>query len=371
VAPPATSPLVSRHVFIDTTEFRANHLAYDLDPFKSLIAQAEAGALSIYETTILLGEVKERIREAVAEAATAANKFRESADAIREVTLPEMTAFFKRLDKKKLENHFLNKLEDYRAAVTPTMVPLDPLELESLVADYFDRQAPFGEGKKKSEFPDAINIKALDRYCREKGIRMYVVSADEGFRSAAAVTATLLPLSSVAALLSGLAATHANLEPEVRQWFQAQRTSQIKPAIEQAFADHGFWIEEEDGAVDNIEATAVQIEDVDVLLVTDEEARFRLSATITFEADIEYKDPNDGIWDSEDKEYIWRPTRRRRVRSTEVVSVTIELRRDLPDETWEIDDLSLNDGKDIPISIDAATVELYDDGWSELYDDDR
>jgi hypothetical protein len=161
------------------------------------------------------------------------------------------------------------------------------------------------------------------------------------------------------------------LEPEVRQWFQAQRTSQIKPAIEQAFADHGFWIEEEDGAVDNIEATAVQIEDVDVLLVTDEEARFRLSATITFEADIEYKDPNDGIWDSEDKEYIWRPTRRRRVRSTEVVSVTIELRRDLPDETWEIDDLSLNDGKDIPISIDAATVELYDDGWSELYDDDR
>ena len=48
----------------------------------------------------------------------------------------------------------------------------------TLFRDYFARRAPFGAGKKKSEFPDALALNALERTAVDRGISILVVSKD-------------------------------------------------------------------------------------------------------------------------------------------------------------------------------------------------
>ena len=49
---------------------------------------------------------------------------------------------------------------------------------------YFETKPPFEEKKdKKSEFPDAIALSSLENYAKEKGIRILIVSEDNGWEA--------------------------------------------------------------------------------------------------------------------------------------------------------------------------------------------
>ena len=62
---------------------------------------------------------------------------------------------------------------------------LDDAELvdtRTLFRDYFAGRAPFGAGKKKSEFPDALALNALERTAIARGIGILVVSKDRDWK---------------------------------------------------------------------------------------------------------------------------------------------------------------------------------------------
>ena len=52
------------------------------------------------------------------------------------------------------------------------------VDTESLFEDFFAARAPFGTGKKKSEFPDALALNALERTATKRGVGILVVSKD-------------------------------------------------------------------------------------------------------------------------------------------------------------------------------------------------
>ena len=52
----------------------------------------------------------------------------------------------------------------------------------TLFDDYFAGRAPFGAGKKKSEFPDALALNALERTAISRGIGILVVSKDRDWK---------------------------------------------------------------------------------------------------------------------------------------------------------------------------------------------
>lgn len=56
------------------------------------------------------------------------------------------------------------------------------VDTETLFGDYFAGRAPFGTGKKKDEFPDALALNALERTAIDRGIGILVVSKDRDWR---------------------------------------------------------------------------------------------------------------------------------------------------------------------------------------------
>ena len=56
--------------------------------------------------------------------------------------------------------------------------------LEQVLDWFFDKKPPFGEGKKEKEFPDALMISVLDKYCAKHKVKIAVISLDPDFLKA-------------------------------------------------------------------------------------------------------------------------------------------------------------------------------------------
>lgn len=83
---------------------------------------------------------------------------------------------------------------------------------------YFDKKPPFGDGKKKSEFPDAISILSLKSYL-EDDEKIYVISEDKDLKEYCAVDPTFISVETLDKLLN-IYTTHTNTRHEqVKQYF--------------------------------------------------------------------------------------------------------------------------------------------------------
>jgi hypothetical protein len=55
-------------------------------------------------------------------------------------------------------------------------------DVKSVFEKYFNKEKPFGEGEKEKEFPDAFALQMLENYCKQNGLRIYVLSADSDMK---------------------------------------------------------------------------------------------------------------------------------------------------------------------------------------------
>ncbi len=74
-------------------------------------------------------------------------------------------------EKKKLEKKFIKLILDHFKEIN-----IDSKKTLKIVDDYFKQNAPFKNGKKKHEFPDAIVLNSLDSWCQKKKKKIYVVA---------------------------------------------------------------------------------------------------------------------------------------------------------------------------------------------------
>jgi hypothetical protein len=64
------------------------------------------------------------------------------------------------------------------------------IRLETVMSWYENIRAPFGEGKKRKEFPDAFAIASLAEFAERTETYVAVVSEDNDFKSAAITSLT-------------------------------------------------------------------------------------------------------------------------------------------------------------------------------------
>lgn len=57
----------------------------------------------------------------------------------------------------------------------------NPNIIKEVFDDYFEGKPPFGDAKKKSEFPDAFTLKILEEYAVKNNIEISVFSADKDY----------------------------------------------------------------------------------------------------------------------------------------------------------------------------------------------
>lgn len=311
--------LETRKVFIDTQSFVKAGLHFDGPAFKSFRKYCENNELVHVSTSIVEREVKSKIESSVKDAISAIQTFRRKARILSSLDDEKIKGLFEEIPDEDIYQKSEEVFDEFVSACSTEIVGADDVDAEELLSLYFSRGAPFGDGKKKSEFPDAISILSLRSYLEENE-KIYVVSDDGDLKAYCYSDPNFISVDSLDKLLD-IYTTHTSVRHEqVKQYFVAKEED-IKLKIKEFLEDcevynSSIW---EDSVVDD-GLSVLKLGDIDpsVLYIDDEESQITFDIAVEFEVTVTGPDFNNGIYDREnDRMYTFDSTSR-----TEVISTT-------------------------------------------------
>jgi hypothetical protein len=187
--------LRTKFVFIDAQAFRKARCDWNGRSFSAFADLAKQGRLSLLVTDVTVREVKSQLQELLAEVTSSLLKHRGilgQLGAISAVDCVKNQAGALRT----LETEFDEFLKRTKSIIVPLIA-----DVKGVLDDYFARRPPFSN-KKKAEFPDAITIASIRRWCEQNRSMAYVVSEDSDLRGCCSQAGPLLHAESVSQIIS-------------------------------------------------------------------------------------------------------------------------------------------------------------------------
>ncbi|WP_077607117.1 PIN domain-containing protein [Salinivibrio sp. ML290] len=293
--------LETRKVFIDTQSFVKAGLHFDGPAFKSFRKYCEANELFHVSTSVVDREIKSKIALSVNDAISAIQTFRRKARLLSSLDYDKVKGLFEEIPDEDIHKKAGDVFDDFMSACSTEIVEADGVDPEELLSLYFDRKPPFGDGKKKAEFPDAISILSLKSYLQDDE-KIYVVSDDGDLKVFCADDPNFISVESLDKLLD-IYTTHTSVRHEqVKQYFIVNE-EKIKHKITEFLEECDVYNSStwEDAEVDD-GLTVISLGDIEpsVLYIDDEESQVTFDIDVEFEVTVTGPDFNNGIYDRED-----------------------------------------------------------------------
>ena len=285
-------------VFLDTEVFDKHSFNFDHPNFKTLLDYVEKGYVTVVLTTVTVGEVEAHIRQEVHDATAHMKKVADKHRIVRSVTDTALHSALTDGMRSEAETALLIRFRNLCKRLLVDVRAVDDVDAEEIFKDYFAAAPPFGEGRKKHEFPDAFAIRTLKAWCDEEERQVYVVSGDADWHRACEGVASLVHVASLGELLELIPGPKvvAAIKKAV-----ASRWSEVVDEVNNQFRDRGFVVTDVEGDVDDVRVTDLRATETYVTEAVGGEARVEITAELEFEADVSYDVPGTGFWDSEDK----------------------------------------------------------------------
>jgi len=355
--------LKALNVFLDSSVFIDKNYRYEHSSFVALKNAIMAGRANLLITDVAIEEVKAHINDDISKSSQALKKVRGTAKILRNIPTLGDSAIFNDIDRASLSEQLSNQFEQFLTDTRAITVSVSEANTQFVFDCYFNRVAPFGEGKKKSEFPDAFSLSALSEWAESEQEDVFVVSLDSDMIGIEAQFPRLSTVRSIEEFLSKVTSYFEKLAPLSQQLLE-DNFNEIKDILEDKFQWLGFVLVDQDGDVDEIRVT--EVGDISAYLISlshgsngePAEARFELTATIAYEADVSYDNLETASYDSEDKVLIPWETVERTVELSEIVQADVGLTFNTTEShNVEIKELDLHTPKDVSVSTED------DDGW--------
>ena len=317
--------LKTRNIFIDTQTFVANNF-FENENFKRLSKFGELETIKIYLTEITVNEIKSNIKEDLQNAQNEINRFKKSISGkIKVLKNIEEYKNYVELPNLKLNIDFekINKdLDDFIDNGKVTNIPYENVNLNKIVNSYFNEEKPFGKGKKKHEFPDAIVLSAIEEWCEANQCKIYIISDDKDMKEY--VSERLIPIPKLRLVLD-----------KINNQFQTDKLTYIKDVYSKSQEIIKSKIKEkfievlEKEYSGSIKLRNTEVEEIilyDESIVQNDEGNnetiFELDVDISYTADAEFSsfslNFSDDDWDSNGR-------RRKSISDTSTSTVEISL----------------------------------------------
>lgn len=319
---------------------------------KSLSEYATQGRFQLISTDLTVREVKANIHEHLVSAAA----YRPAA-ILRNFTSPAVTARFKPLEVSALADELDSRLDDYLGQAMAAVVQIRPAYLDRVIDDYFARKPPFGTGKNKAEFPDALVLAALRDWSSANGV-VAVISRDEGVKAACSESGTLIHFPDVESFLGDLnrSERRAAMARDAIQGLRPMILKQTRGLFEAL----GFLVDGHDGDVEAVTLQAIDFgdEDITVLALEGPGSKVLVEATIRYSAELTYPLPGTGAYDREEDLVLFQDMVTERVQRSASVELIVALAFD------EADPGKVKFAGVTLENPDTILVETsYDEGW--------
>lgn len=313
-----------RKVFLDTQVFKTANFNFNAKPLKLLKELSQNNRVEIYITDVVEREVRARMRREVEASRAWYNSMRKEAMILLSAKGTPFFSLPNSLDVEKAADSLNKGFDKYLQSADVEVIDSSEVKAGSILEAYFNLQAPFAEGEKRREFPDAISVEALAQAFTAKD-PVFVISGDNGIKGACTGKPSLQHLSSIDEFLKLELADHEDVT-----WITDAASSheeQIKEAISKAFSDGYFFLNDEDGEVEAVNVEQVTINEINLIKTSEEEAEFAVSCSVEFSADITYEDPNMTIYDEGEKFSFGTIEERVEREERDTFSVTAQLNR--------------------------------------------
>lgn len=147
----------------------------------SLLSLSIKGIIEIYITEITYNELKNKFSSFLDKAISNHKKFTKEQENWILRNNKNSDKLFEKIDKTTIETEFENKLDDFIKEGVIKVIPYKSINIKSVFDNYFQGLPPFGNGDKKSEFPDAFSLGLIKDYLSTKGFDAVVFSTDKDF----------------------------------------------------------------------------------------------------------------------------------------------------------------------------------------------
>ena len=287
-------------VFIDTSVFIAENYFAPGNRIHTLRRLAEEGKINLVMSEITIQEVRKHI---ISQVRDSWKQFDKVCKVFR--NCEDIDKWRKSTNDKKESEHYLSRLDDFLK--TPNLKILDYSycsDTAEVFTAYFERKKPFGEGKKKDEFPDAFVLIALEKYAAETKQNVIVLTEDSdmaGYESKTLscqdcgeyVSQKLKEGVALQALDEKLKEERDNLEKEI----QKQAADYLDD-----FRIYLSCLRLMDVEYHNVENVEVHLDvnNYEVLGITDEYIELELHPEVVFTVNVDYVDYDYAYYDRED-----------------------------------------------------------------------
>ena len=276
-------------VFLDTSILEGQNYNFGSVALTSLIELTKAKKLPILLPDPTKREILRHIRARSLEARSALEAARRAAPFLAAWRhFPKLSEMKGRTRDWELERAASAEWDKFLAQFQ--VIPLDYKGVDiNEVMDWYDAiEAPFREGRKRKEFPDALATASLAAYADKAGAYVAVVSLDKDFGAACDRYTHLMHFASLPALLELLLADDKRLDQTLAVIDSA--TSQLLDAVQDAVGSvpihHVERAFNEDVEAANIDE--VTLSNVRVVALGDQDCTVAFDANVDFTATLHW-----------------------------------------------------------------------------------
>lgn len=295
-------------IFIDTNIFDEQNYNFDSSAFSPFIAAVKGQNFVLLLPDPIMREVNRHIKT------RSLNALKALEDAKRKAPfLSKWKSWPLRLEKHRdilfweLQKIVKKEWGDFLQLFDIKKLSYDEINLNEIMNWYDERRAPFGKGKKRKEFPDALAIASVSAYAKQNGTPVAVISKDGGIKNACDTYTQLLYFKSLPAFTEAILSADELLKKAKALLGAGEKD--ICNAIDDSFCDLGFYLEGfMDGEIDGVGVNSIVLEESRIVGLGELGCTVAFEAYIEFSASFECYDPDGmcspGEYSTEDSSFI-------------------------------------------------------------------
>lgn len=351
-------PLQSRNVFVDTQSFDRANFEFESRTLQAFRELCSEGELNHITTTIVVREVKTHISESIRTAFNGIKEFRRKARILSRSDEENIKALFAEVDEDAAREHAIDVFDSFLDESNSTILEMNGLNAELVINDYFNTAPPF-QDKKKTEFPDAFNMLAIQAHIGQQQ-SVYIVSEDKDLIAYCNTHPNFIHIDKLTKLLD-LYNEHDAQRSAFIKTYVDEHTDEIKAKIMTQLEEAGAYNSStwEDADVDEFTVDSVDDFDPSIIYLDDTSCHIAIDTTAHYSVQVTGPDFINGTYDRESgRTYTHRETTRQ---SEGDVEIHVEVELDFAIERGEF---VLKDSRVFVPGVDQG-LEVSVDEWEE------
>jgi len=307
----------ARLVALDTQVFHRSNFDYESKLFKSLISLTEAEKIELYLTCINHQEILSQINKKAEELYKTLSNIKKE---LRTVKISSANNFSIKPLLDSLNTNFpkpedikqvlLDNYNEFLRKAKIEILSIEDVDVNDIFSKYFQGLPPFNSGKKKSEFPDAFTLLALELKAEEMDKVIYVVSGDEDWKGFCENHESFYYFETLEKLLNYFIEEDNPDDLEICSDALDENFDLVEEKITEQFIELDFYIDvrsqetmfEWDSEKVEVEVSQITLINSSIIDIDDSNpdnplVTFDLEVEIDFDAEIEYRSLEKAIYD--------------------------------------------------------------------------